>query len=174
MLVIAKPFFQQPKRQLYTWTSPDGQYWNQIDYFLCSQRWRNCTVNQPSIQFSPSVVSDSLWSHGLQHPRPPCSSPTPGVYSNSCPLSQWCHKYTCIHISIPPEPSSHPPPHPSRLSQSTGLSSLLYSNFPLAIYFTYGNVYVSTLPFQFIPPSPSPTGSTSLYSMSVSLFLPCK
>ena len=42
-------------------------------------------------QFSHSVVSDSLRSHGLQHARPPCSSPTPGVYSNSCPLSLWCH-----------------------------------------------------------------------------------
>ena len=37
------------------------------------------------------VISDSLQPHGLQHPRPPCLSPTPGVYSNSCPLSQWCH-----------------------------------------------------------------------------------
>ena len=44
-----------------------------------------------SVQFSCSVMSDSLWSHGLQHARPPCLSPTPGVYSNSCPLSRWCH-----------------------------------------------------------------------------------
>ena len=44
-----------------------------------------------SVQFSHSVMSDSLWSHELQHARPPCPSPTPGVYSNSCPLSQWCH-----------------------------------------------------------------------------------
>ena len=42
-------------------------------------------------QFSLSVVSDSLQPHGLQLARPPCPSPTPGVYSNSCPLSQWCH-----------------------------------------------------------------------------------
>ena len=42
-------------------------------------------------QFSHSVVSDSLRPHGLQHSRPPCSSPTPGVYSNSCLLSRWCH-----------------------------------------------------------------------------------
>ena len=40
-LVIANTFFQQPKRRLYTWTSPDGQHWNQIHYILCSQRWRN-------------------------------------------------------------------------------------------------------------------------------------
>ena len=44
-----------------------------------------------SVQFSHSVVSDSLWPHELQHTRPPCPSPTPGVHPNSCPLSQWCH-----------------------------------------------------------------------------------
>jgi len=46
---------------------------------------------QRSVQFSRSVVSDSLRPHGLQHSRLPCPSPTPGVYSNSCPLSRWCH-----------------------------------------------------------------------------------
>ena len=44
-----------------------------------------------SVQFSSSVVSDSLWSHGLQHARLPCPSLTPGACSNSCPLSRWCH-----------------------------------------------------------------------------------
>ena len=44
-----------------------------------------------SVQFSQSVVSDSLRPHGLQHAMPPCPSPTPGVYSNSSPLSWWCH-----------------------------------------------------------------------------------
>ena len=44
-----------------------------------------------SVQFSHTVVSDSLRPHRLQHARPPCPSPTPGVYSNSCPLSRWCH-----------------------------------------------------------------------------------
>ena len=42
-------------------------------------------------KFSHSVVSNSLWPHGLWHTMPPCPSPTPGVNSNSCPLSQWCH-----------------------------------------------------------------------------------
>ena len=55
----------------------------------------NCLLpfksNNTCVQFSRSVVSDSLWPHGLQHSRPPCSSPTPRVYSNSCPLSWWCH-----------------------------------------------------------------------------------
>ena len=44
-----------------------------------------------SVQFSPSVMSDSLWHHEPQHSRPPCPSPTPGVHPNSCPLSRWCH-----------------------------------------------------------------------------------
>ena len=44
-----------------------------------------------SVQFSHSVVSDSLWSHGLQHARLPCPSLSSGVHSNSCPLSRWCH-----------------------------------------------------------------------------------
>ena len=53
-----------------------------------------------SVQFSHSVVFDSLWPHGLQHTRPPCPSPTPGVFSNSCPLSWWCH--TTISSSVIP------------------------------------------------------------------------
>ena len=43
------------------------------------------------VQFSRSVVSDSLWPHELQHARLPCPSPTPGVHSNSYPSSRWCH-----------------------------------------------------------------------------------
>ena len=58
--------------------------------------WNNnfiiCKCNTfSSVQFSCSVVSCSLRPHGLQHTRPFCPSPTPGVYSNSGPLSQWCH-----------------------------------------------------------------------------------
>ena len=44
-----------------------------------------------SVQFSCSIVSDSLWPHGLQHARPPCPSPTPRVHPNPCPSSRWCH-----------------------------------------------------------------------------------
>ena len=47
-----------------------------------------------SVQFSCSVVSDSWQHHGLQHARLPCPSPTPRAYSNSCPLSWWCHPTT--------------------------------------------------------------------------------
>ena len=56
------------------------------------------------IQLSHSVVSDSLWPHRLQHNRLPCSSPTPGAYSNSCPSSWWWHP--TISSSIVPF-SSH-------------------------------------------------------------------
>ena len=44
-----------------------------------------------SVEFSSSVMSDSLWPHGLQRARLPCPSPTPRAYSNSCPLHRWCH-----------------------------------------------------------------------------------
>ena len=44
-----------------------------------------------SVQFSHLIMSDSLWPHGPQHARPLCLSPTPRVYSSSCPLSRWCH-----------------------------------------------------------------------------------
>ena len=47
--------------------------------------------NLSLVQFSHSVVSDSLGPHGLQYTMPPCPSPTPWVYSNSCPLNWWCH-----------------------------------------------------------------------------------
>ena len=57
---------------------------NKSNHFILEQFYRK-------VQFSCSVVSDTLWPHGLQHTRPPCPSPAPGVYPNSCPLSQWCH-----------------------------------------------------------------------------------
>ena len=48
-------------------------------------------IHISSVQFSPSVVSDSLQTHESQHSKPPSASPTPRVYSNSCPSSRWCH-----------------------------------------------------------------------------------
>ena len=56
-----------------------------------------------SVQFSHSVVSDSLWPHESQHVRPHCPSPTPGVYSNSCVSTLWCHP--AISSSVVPSPS---------------------------------------------------------------------
>ena len=57
-----------------------------------------------SVQFSYSVMSDSLWPHESQHTRPPCPSLTPRVHSDSCPLSQWCHP--AISSSVVPFSSS--------------------------------------------------------------------
>ena len=54
------------------------------------KKWQH-NVMGPSVQFSCPVVSDSLQSHGLQHTRPPCLSPIPGVHSKSRPSSWWCH-----------------------------------------------------------------------------------
>ena len=76
-----------------------------------------------SIQFSPSVVSDSLRLHGLQHARLPCPSPTPWAYSNSCPSSWWCH----------PTISSSVIPFSSRLRSSTASAS-----FPMSQFFASG------------------------------------
>ena len=63
-----------------------------LGYFLdCSASSFPSSVQFSSVQFSRSVVSNSLRPHRLQHARLPCPSPTPRVYSNSCPLSQWYH-----------------------------------------------------------------------------------
>ena len=52
-----------------------------------------------SVQFSRSVVSDSLWPHELQHARPPYPSPIPEVYLNSCPCNRWCHPTISSSVS---------------------------------------------------------------------------
>ena len=71
-------------------------------YTNLGNKWCVCIIS--SVLFSLSVVSDSLWPHELQHARTPCPSPTPGVYSNSCLSSWWCHP--AISSSVVPV-SSH-------------------------------------------------------------------
>ena len=90
----------------------------------------NCRFS--SVQFSRSVVSNSLRPHESQHARPPCPSPTPGVHSDSRPLSQWCHP--AISTSVVPFsscPQSLPASESFPMSQlfawggqSTGVSAL--------------------------------------------------
>ena len=79
-----------------------------------------------SVQFSSihSVMSDSLWPHELQHARPPCPSPTPGVHSDSRPLSRWCHP-----VSHPLSSPSPPAPNPS---QHQGLFQWVNSSHEVA------------------------------------------
>ena len=102
-------------------------YNNQEDYKLSIN-----THTHTSVQFSQSIMSDSLQPHELQHTRPPCPSPTPEVYPNSCSLSQWCHP--AISSSVVPFsscPQSLPASETFSMSQlfawrgqSTGVSAL--------------------------------------------------
>ena len=77
-----------------------------------------------SVQFSCSVVSDSLRPHELQHARPPCPSSTPRVYSNSSPLSRWCHPAS-HHLLSPSSPTFN-------LSQHQGLFKRVSSSHQVA------------------------------------------
>ena len=85
-----------------------------------------------SVQFSRSVMSDSLQPHELQHARPPCPSPTPGVHSSSHPLSWWCHPaisssvvpFSCCLQSLPASGSFPMSQLFAWGGQSTGVSAL--------------------------------------------------
>ena len=101
-----------------------------------------------SVQFSLSVTSDSLWPHGLQHARLPCPSPTHGVYSNSCPLCQWCHP--TISPSVIP------------------ISSLLPSIFPSIRVFSNKSVFFFALGGQSIGVS----ASVSVFPMNIQDWFP--
>ena len=121
-----------------------------------------------SFQFSRSVVSDSLQPHESQHARPPCPSPTPGVYSNSCPSSRWCHpaiSSSVVPFSCPQSLWVFP------VHQAQALVSCIQPR--LVICFTLDNIHVLMLFSRNILPSPSPTESKSLFYTSVSLFLFC-
>ena len=113
-----------------------------------------------SVQFSRSVVSNSLRPHESQHARPPCPSPTPGVYSNSCPSSWWCHP--AISSSVVPFSSC-----PQSLPASESL--------PMSQLFAWGgqsigvSVLASFLPKKSQGWSPSEwTGWISLQSKGLS------
>ena len=107
-----------------------------------------------SVQFSRSVVSNSLWPHESKHARPPCPSPTPGVYPNPCPSSRWCHP--AISSSVIPF-SSCPKSFPAS------------GSFPMSQLFTWGgqSIRVSALA-SFLPMNTqdwSPLGWTGWISL---------
>ena len=112
-------------------TSVNHEYWICLIKCIRLKKVRCKNINFSSVQFSHSVMSDSLWPHESLHARPPCSSPTPGVYSNPCPLSQWCHP--AISSSVVPFsscPQSFPASGSFQMSQlfapggqSTGVSA---------------------------------------------------
>ena len=87
--------------------------------FLIGQHPKSLRPSLISVQFSCSVVSNSLGPHGLQHARLPCPSPTPRVYSNSCSLTRWCH----------PTVSSSVVPSSSCLQSFPASGSFLMSRF---------------------------------------------
>ena len=108
--------------------------WNnwQISWLTLVQKLFTVSLNKSvtsyltfsSVQFSCSVMSNSLWPHGPQHARPPCPSPTPGIYPNSCPLSQWCHP--TISSSVVPSPPAF------NFSQHQGLFKWVSSSHQVA------------------------------------------
>ena len=126
-----------------------SQRWN-------ADRWRKIRKtknlrNLSLVQFSRSVVSDSFRPHGLQHARLPCPSPTPGVYSNSCPLHWWCHP--TISSSVVPF-SSHLQSFPASRS------------FPMSQFFASGSQRIGvSAPASVVPMNIQdwfPLGLTSL------------
>ena len=109
-------------------TSDFPSIWNTFLIFFCCQNlsfkmhttchllheafvspFGSVSVQFSSVQFSRSVLSDSLWPHESQYTRSPCPSLTPGVYPNSCPLSRWCHP--AISSSVVPSPTPNPSQH---------------------------------------------------------------
>ena len=88
------------------------------------------SIIQRSDQISHSVMSNSLWPHESQQARPPCPSPTPGVYSNSCPLSRWCHPAISSSVT-----------HFSSCPQSLPASG----SFPMSQLFTWGGQSIGVL-----------------------------
>ena len=89
-----------------------------------------------AVEFSSSFVSDSLQPHEFQHTRPPCLSPTPGAYSNSCPSRQWCH----------PIISSSVIPFSTRLQ-----SCLASGSFPVNQFFAWGDPKYWSFSFSISP-----------------------
>ena len=116
------------------------------------QRLFSSTIS--SVQFSHSVVSNSLRPHELQHTRPLCPSQTPGVYSNSCPSSRWCHP--AISSSVIPFSSC-----PQSLPAS--------GSFPTSQLFTWGGQSTGVSASASVPPMNiqdwSPLGWTGWISL---------
>ena len=124
------------------------------------QTWLLRRVSPISLvaQFSCSVVSDSLWLHGLQHTRLPCPSPTPGAYSNSCPSRRWC----CPIISSSDIPFSS-------CFQSFSASG----SFPRSQFFVSGDQIIGVLASVSVLPMNiqdwCPSGLTGLISLQYCL-----
>ena len=131
---------------------------NQYCYFIASQRHQKggCSgsVQFSSVHFSRSVVSDYLRPHESQHARPPCPSPTPGVHSDSCPSSQWCHP--AISSSVVPLSSC-----PQSLPAS--------ESFPVSQLFSWGGKSIGVSALASFLPKKSQGWSPSEWTEWISL-----
>ena len=104
-------------------TTPPPKHKNTQETLVTQTASRLTRYFLSSVQFSCSVASDSLWPHESEHARPPCPSPTPGVYPNPCASSRWCHQ--AISSSVIPFSSC-----PQSLPAS--------ESFPMSQLFTWG------------------------------------
>ena len=109
-------------------------------------------LQDSSVQFSRSVVADSSQPHESQHARPPCLSPTPRIYSNSCPLSRWCHPT----ISSSVVPFSHLQSFPAS------------GSFPMSQFFSSSGQSIGSFGFS-ISPSNEKSGLISFRMDSLDL-----
>ena len=122
-LVTANTLYQQHKRRLYTWTSPDGQHGNQIDYSLCSQRWRSSIS---LVQFSSVTQSCPTLCNPMNHS-------TPGL-----PVHHQLQEFTQTHVRRvsdaiqPSHPLSSPSPPAPNPSQHQGLFQWFNSSYEVA------------------------------------------
>ena len=142
-----------------------------VSWYVKSQKWLSSSVLLESwllffililrlhiflssVQFSRSVMSDSLWPHESQHARPPCPSQTPGVHSDSHPSSQWCH--SAISSSVIPF--------------SSGQQSLPASeSFPMSQLFAWGGQSTGVSASASFPPKKSQGWSPSEWTGWISL-----
>ena len=139
-------------------------FYNEVSHFFIAYylfgyylSWNVCSAFCPHfslVQLSHSVMSDSLQPHELQHARPPCPSPTPGVYPNSCPLNRWCHP--TISSSLSPFSSCPQSPPASE-------------SFPMSQLFIWGGQSIEVSASTSVPPMNtqdwSPLGWTGWISL---------
>ena len=111
-------------------------------FFTTGATWKPSCSQFSSVQFSRSVVSDTLQPHESQHARPPCPSPTPRIYPNSCPSSQWCHP--AISSSVVPFSSC-----PQSLPES--------ESFPMSQLFAWGGQSIGVSALASVLPVNTPT-----------------
>ena len=123
--------------RIFTWWYLPIQY--RPCNLCCDLSVRHCQLQVKMFQFSSVQSLSHAWlpPHGLQHTRPPCPSPTPRAFSNSCPSSQWCHP-TILSSVVP---------------FSFCLQSFLASgSFPMSQFFTSGGQSIGSFSFSISPP----------------------